>query len=496
MALAVILLAAVALAGYLAFQAPDYSPLFTRLDERDAGAIVDKLREMNVPYRLSDGGGTVLVPSAQVHETRLRLAGEGLPASGSVGFELFNQPNLGATDFTQRLNYQRALEGELARTISRLQGVEQARVHLVLPQPTLFVEQQQPATASVVLQLRGASEPTQEQVRGVVHLVATSVEGLAPERITLVDTRGRVLASGAGNDGAGSLGATATQLELQRSYERHIVSNVQALLDRTLGPGRGIVSASVLLDWDRFEANSEIFSPGDAPAQVRSAREVVETARNEAAEAAGGVPGVEANVATYQQVGPGGNSESERRETVTNYELSKTVERITRVPGSVRRVSVSVMLDAGIPAEQVAQFERAVPAAVGLDAARGDVVEIASVPFDRTFFEAEQAAMDEARRQEETEQLINIARANVPPLLGLLVLAIMFFAVLRRQPVVQRRLAAPGPVITEVVQDPAVVEEFQRRRALRDQVSGLAREDPQAISQVIKTWLVEDGSES
>src|SRR5579884_199543 len=498
-ALGVIAAVALGLAGFLASQGPEYAPVFSRLDDRDAAAIVAKLKEAKVPYRLDDGGATILVPATQVHEIRLQLAGEGLPQSGTVGMELFNQPTIGATEFTQKLNYQRALEGELARTIGKLKGVNGARVHLVLPQPALFSEQQKPTTASVVLDLQPAVQLTPEQIRGVTHLVATSVEGLTPENITLMSTDGKVLASGAGAEGAeASLEATATQLELQHGYERRVEQQVQDLLDRTLGPGKAFVSASVLLDWERVEANNEIYSPNNTQPQVRSSRTVEDTANSQGAPASGGVPGTQSNTASsYQQVGSGGASTSGHKETTQNFELSKTVEKVSRLPGSVKRLSVSVVLDSSIPADQVAELQKAIPAAVGLDSSRGDQVQIASVPFDKSFAEAEKKAIEEAKSQEQMNQYLGLARSFGLPVLGMLLLVVMAFIVTRRaRPEAVPALAGSpvGAIVTEVIDDePRLPPEAQRRRLLREKITTLAQEDPQAIAQVIRGWLAEEG---
>ncbi|MHB8767332.1 MAG: flagellar basal-body MS-ring/collar protein FliF, partial [Deferrisomatales bacterium] len=217
---------------------PEYSVLFGRLAADDAGKVVERLRTDGIPYQLRDGGATVLVPADRVYDVRLTLAGEGIPQGGVVGYEIFDGSSFGMTDFAQKVNYARALEGELTRTIRRLEGVEGARVHLVLPERRLFQEAAEAATASVVLQLRPGRAPTAKQVQGVVYLVSSSVEGLAPERVTVVDTRGNMLYQVA-DEAAGLLGAG--QLEHKRGYEKDLERRVRELLERVVGQGAAVV---------------------------------------------------------------------------------------------------------------------------------------------------------------------------------------------------------------------------------------------------------------
>src|SRR5256714_5655735 len=255
---------------------PDSAVAFSGLSNDDEAAIVQKLKDAKIPYELQDGG-TIRVPSGQVQDARLATAGMGLggkPSAGS-GFELFNQPSFGQTEFTQKVNYQRALENELARSIGQMDAVESARVHLVMPQQTLFTTQQKDTTASVMLKLKPGRRLDSAQSRSISNLIAGSVEGLKPQNLTIVDINGNTLTP----DDTGNLtGLSSKQLEAQRSYESTMEHNLQAMLDRVLGGGKANVRVSALLNWDQTEQTSETFTPSD-PTQtpIRTSHDITET---------------------------------------------------------------------------------------------------------------------------------------------------------------------------------------------------------------------------
>src|SRR5574337_1072576 len=253
---------------------PDMATLFSQLNPSDAGAIVEELKNSKVSYRVVDGGTRILVPSGVVHETRLHLATRGLPQGGGVGFEIFDRTTLGTTDFVQRLNYQRALQGELARTIGQLKEVTAARVHLALPQPSVFTEQEKPATASIVLNLRPGARLTPEQVRGIVHLVSSSVEGLNPDRVTVIDTSGKLIARPAEN----GLSLTGSgQLETQAGVAAELERRVRTMLDEILGPNKATVRVAAQMDFTSVERTEERFDPRGV---IKSEQRTTETQNN------------------------------------------------------------------------------------------------------------------------------------------------------------------------------------------------------------------------
>lgn len=366
-----------------------YTALYSNLSEQDAAAVVGKLKELDTPFTIENGGRTIKVPSATAPELRLQLVGQGLPSgsAGMVGMEVFDKTNLGVTDFAQKLNHQRALEGELTRTVSRLAPVEQARVHLVMPQERLFSAQQRDATSSVVLKLKPGAKLTDEQVGSVKALVSGSVEGLKPEHVAVVDINGNTLGASDAPTAAYDK-QVAARLDVQRQRETELERKIQGLLDRVVGPNRAVVRATVALGWDQVEQKIETFSPGAAAPQVRSQHEIKEKVTGGGADAAGGTPGAQPNLdgpPTYQgangaQAGP--NSTYDRSDLTTNHELSSDRQSIVRAVGEVKQIGLAISMDQAAPAAQVEQITALVTAAAGLQPQRGDQVSVVSLPLE------------------------------------------------------------------------------------------------------------------
>ncbi|MBW8270709.1 flagellar basal-body MS-ring/collar protein FliF [Caldovatus aquaticus] len=388
--------AVLALLGWLALRAgqPPMGLLYGDLEPRDAAAVVQALERARVPYRLAAGGAQVLVPEEQVPRLRLMLAREGLPQGGSlgggaVGYEIFDRAeSLTTTPFQQDMNRVRALEGELARTIRGLAGVRAARVHLVLPRREAFSRERGEARASVVLTMQGAQRLDREGVQAVLHLVATAVPGLRPQNVSVVDSRGALLARG-GQALAGPQSAE-TQEEIRRAQELRLARAVEEMLERTLGPGRVRAEATVELDFDRVQTTEERFDPDNqVPRSQSSTSERSRSAEPPPTGVAGNLPDAAANAAS------GGNQES-RQEDTTNYEIGRTTRQVLREGPVVRRLSVAVLVDGvwepaaepgGAPrfrersAEELARLAALVRSAVGFDERRGDRVEVVSLRF-------------------------------------------------------------------------------------------------------------------
>jgi flagellar M-ring protein FliF len=491
---------------------PDTAIAFSGLSTDDMAAIVTKLKDAKIPYELGDGG-IIRVPSGQVQDARLATAGMGLsgkPATGS-GFELFNQPSFGQTEFTQKVNYQRALENELARSIDQMDAVESARVHLVMPQQTLFTTQQKDTTASVMLKLKPGRRLDSAQSRSISNLIAGSVEGLKPQNLTIVDINGNTLTP----DDSGNLtGLSSKQLEAQRAYESTTEHNLQAMLDRVLGGGKANVRVSALMNWDQTEQTSETFTPTD-PTQtpIRTSHDITETTNGGAA-LAGGVPGAASNnsngaVPTYQG-GTGTSGSTSKTDTQTTYELNKSVQKVVRAPGSVTRLSVSVMLDddPNNPNAALRQsVQDAVNAAAGIDPTRGDVLTVTSLTFSQTDLLATQAAMADAAQKEQLMNYLHLAALALGPLI---MLGILFFILTRgrRKPATQVIVAAeptmPAALVElpdstpkaparpgkQVVSQP--ISEDPQKVYIRDQIQLLGKSNPATVAQLIQTWMDED----
>lgn len=373
----------------------EYKPLFANLSNEDAGEIVTKLKEQKVAYKVASDGKAILVPAEKVYDLRLALASEGLPQGGGVGYEIFDRKNFGMTEFVQKLNYQRALQGELARTISQLTGVEHARVHLAIPEKSLFKENEKQPTASVFLKLKGGKSLRDNEVQGIVHLVAASIEGMDTDHVTVLDSKGKVLSRGAG-DAAGK--ASSTMHEVQRSFEKSSEERLQSLLDKVVGPGRSVARVAAEFNFKQVEKVEERYDP-EATA-VRSEQRSEE--KGASSTAATGVPGVQANLGRTPQTAGGANTiGGSKNDETLNYEISRSTSRITEPVGALNKLSVAILVDGKYEAAQGAQegakpkylprtpdelqkLESLVKSAVGFNTQRGDQVTVANIPFQET----------------------------------------------------------------------------------------------------------------
>ncbi|MBN2482991.1 MAG: flagellar M-ring protein FliF [Candidatus Omnitrophica bacterium] len=383
---------------------PEYAVLFTNLSPEDTSGVIEKLRERAVPYRISRDGGTVLVPSPKVYEVRLALAGEGVLQGGGIGYELFDKNFFGMTEFTQNLNYQRALQGELERTIRQISGVEGARVHLVLPKEELFIEQQKEPTASVLLKLAPGIEINKSQIRAIVNLVQTSVEGLDKENISIIDTNGVIL-SDVIADEFEMPGMLADVFQMKKKIERTLQEEVRVLLERIVGRGRVAVKANVELNLARQETTEEEYTPvvDEKKGIVRSEQRKTEQFKGTGT-GAGGVPGTESNVTSIpsypQSGGSGSSSDYSRQEQVTNYEINKKLSHVRSIPGDVKKISISVLLDGEFPEEVIDSLKQVVASGIGIQPDRGDDVVVEAFHFDKTYLEEEKLAQERLARLE------------------------------------------------------------------------------------------------
>jgi len=369
--------------------APEMGLLFSDLDLKDSGQIVQKLEALNVPYELRAQGAQVLVPNDQVTKLRIQLAEQGLPHGGSIGYEIFDKPDsFGPSAFVENINKVRALEGELERTISSINVVESARVHLVLPQREMFSRERQDASASVVIKRRGVGQLSRTQVAAIQHLVASAVPSLATNRVSIVDSDGNLLARGDGAEGDQLTDANAEEMRV--NYENRLSRNVEDLLDRSVGSGKSRVDVHADMNFDHITTNSETYDPDGQV--VRSTQTTNQsdssTGQNNAVSVTTNVPGGQV------PPNPGTSSRSSRSDETVNYEISKTVKSQIREQGTVQRLSVAVLID-GITTlgadgkktyqprspDEMKQLTALVRSAVGYDEKRGDTVEVANMPF-------------------------------------------------------------------------------------------------------------------
>lgn len=475
---------------------PQYVPLFTNLELNDAGEIVARLKENNIPYRLAENGTAILVPQDQVYETRLSLASQGLPRGGVVGFELFNETKLGTTDFERRLKYIWALQGELTRTIRQMEEVEDVRVHIVQPEHTLFIDEEKEPTASVFLKLKPYAQLQEDQIRGIAHLVAGSVEGLKPENVTILDEKGNILSEFLADEASDFPGKYSdrkllTQLQIKRDTEKQLTKNVQTMLERVFGYGKVVARVNVEMNFDFQEVKSESYTPSvGETGLLRSQQETTEHYEGTGGPFPGGPPGVMSNVPGYQATdNTRTQSVYDKRQIVSNYEVNKSEEHRIPAPGRIERVSVAVWVDGELTPQQIESVRAAVASTVGYNQQRGDQITVESMPFQRP--------QPEVAAQAAAPSWLPWAVAGA----AVLVLAVAGGMVMvRRRRQTMEEAAVPGQQLELVIPEEKPPEEERKpltpeeeaKQRVEKQVFRLANEKPQEFAQLLKTWLTED----
>jgi flagellar M-ring protein FliF len=481
----------------------DYKPLFTNLTSEDAGEIVKKLKDAKTPYQITADGKGILVPSDKVYELRLTLASEGIPQGGGVGFEIFDRKNFGMTEFVQKLNYQRALQGELSRTIAQLTGVEQARVHLVIPEKSLFKDNEKPATASIVLKMKSNRALRDSEVQGVVHLVSASIEGMDPEHVTVLDSRGKILSKGGSSDPTARM--TSAMQETQRGYEKNVEDNIQTLLDRIVGGGKSVARVTASFDFKQVERVEEKFDPESIA--VRSEQRTEE--KGSSTTSGAGVPGVQTNLG---RTAPGGGATSgggSKNDETLNYEVSRSSAKIIEPVGALSKISVAVLVDgkyeapAAVKEGQVAKakyvprtpdelqkIEALVKSAVGFNTERGDQLNVQNIPFQDTG----EAGVIETPAWWTNPFFISLAK-NLMIGVGFLVLILFvirpLLASLRlvRRPTVEsfEAIGTSGEQLTN--SERALLNaQMAEQQSLIEQ----AKNDPYQVAQILQNWVSED----
>jgi flagellar M-ring protein FliF len=487
-------LVALVAGGWMWSRTPDYRVLYGNLSDRDGGAVIAALQQMNVPYRFAEGGGAILVPAERVHEARLRLAGQGLPRGGSVGFELMENQKLVTSHFLEQVNYQRALEGELARTIQSVAAVQSARVHLALSRPSVFVREQQKPSASVLLNLYPGRTLDAAQVSAIVHIVSNSVPELSAKNVTVVDQNGTLLSQP--TDGTQPLGLDASQLKYVRELEQSYAKRIEAILSPIVGPANVRASVTAEVDFSHVERAEEIYTPNQNAIRSQQLSE-----SSAAAQAAAGIPGAASNQPGAEgkpAVAAAPPPANMRKDSTINYELDRTIRHVRQPVGTIRRLSVAVVVnhrregEAGgkavskpLPDSELAQIQDLVREAMGYNKERGDTLNVANTPF--TTVEAEPVPETPYWKQPETIALAkDIGKHTLIVLLGLYLL----FGVLR--PLI-RNLSRPRPEVLppEALEGAAPSGAppslgYEQNLQLARQI---ARDDPKVVASVVKNWV-------
>jgi len=492
---------------------PDFALLYGELGPKESGEIVDLLKEENVPFQIRGNGSAIAVPSEKVHEMRLKLAGKGLPREES-GYELLDKVGFGTSDFVQRVNYRRAVQGELAKTIRHLDYVEWAQVHLALPEGSLFVEDEKSATASVILKLksRSAGVLRPEQVASIVHLVSAGVEGLKPENVTITDTRGNLLSKK--ELPSSMIGASNDQLEMKKKIEDYFVAKAQDLLDKIVGAGKSVVRVSADLDFKHVDEKLVEFDPERRVPKVQT---VTTRVSGGAPFSGGGVPGMQANLMSQSGIIQSVGSSEEEETAQTQYELSKTERIIADHGASLKRMSVAVLVD-GMYEDQKAEdgkiqkvytsrnkddmvrIAALVKQAIGIDESgnRNDSFEIQNVQFYEPSFEQEEASL---KKEQQKEFMLKMAKNGS---LAITVLVFLLFVMRSMKKLKKARATNEQHNFTnshtsnmhvtteEVDEEEEEKADDAKQLRLREQVVKNIRKDPGVTANSLKKWITAD----
>ncbi|MEO7262390.1 MAG: flagellar basal-body MS-ring/collar protein FliF [Jatrophihabitantaceae bacterium] len=476
---------------------PSYAPLFTNLAPADASGIIDKLNANKTPYQLAANGTSILVPQKDVYDLRLTMSAEGLPSAGTSGYSLLDKEGITTSEFKQHMDYQRALEGELSKTIKSIRGVREAAVHLAMPQQSVFTDDTQKATGSVLLTTDPGATLSSGQVQSVVNLVSSSVPGLAADQVSVSDASGKVLsAAGDANSGA----AADTRTEAIAQYNKRTAAEVQQMLDQLVGTGHAVVTVNADLDFDKNNTVSHryVYATGIPPLSEANTTETYGAGQN----GAGGVLGA---ASPSPSAVPGASSANGYRKTTTTRDNAVGEETETRsaAPGTPRKLSVAVLLDKNAPPVDEAQVRQLVSSAVGLDAKRGDTLALASAPFDTSAATAAQkaasAAAAEAASARQHAELMSLVKTVLVVLLVLVVIVATLIANKRRRrpgPADDLDLFlstlndSPGslpPAPRDIV--PPQSREAAINLARQRDLAVMADSQPQEVARLLRTWL-------
>jgi len=494
-------------------QTPDYRVLYSNLSDRDGGSIIESLQQMNIPYKFAEGGGALMVPSNLVHEARLKLASQGLPKGGNVGFELMENQKFGITQFAEQVNYQRALEGELARSVQTIGAVAAARIHLAIPKPSVFVKEQQKPSASVVLSLRGGRLLDSSQVNAIIHLISSSVPDLSAKNVTVVDQNGTLLS--AGYDGGGNEGLDANQLKYLQQIEQSYVDRINALLIPMFGANNVRAQVSADIDFSRTEQTSEIFKPNQSPT-AQAIRSQQSSTATSSAGLSGGIPGALTNQPPVPATAPivagkgastGANSAgptSQQKESTVNYEVDRTISHTVLPVGSIKRLSVAVVVNGNrtvtdakgkssikpLSDAEKEQINNLVRDVMGFDQKRGDSLNVQVAAF------AENKEIVEEVPLWKQPYAIELAKDIIK---YLLIAAVMWFVIFRVIRPTFRTLLAALSNVGSVKETPdtsaGAGTQFSSTTAPYEQnlqvARQIAQQEPKIVASVIKEWVKE-----
>ncbi|MDD5403149.1 MAG: flagellar basal-body MS-ring/collar protein FliF [Sulfuricella sp.] len=505
-------------------QTPDYRVLYSNLSDRDGGSVIASLQQMNVPYKMAEGGGAILVPSNQVYEMRLRLASQGLPKGGVVGFELMDGQKLGMSQFQEQVNYQRALEGEITRSIQSLSAVQAARVHLAIPKPSVFVRDQQKPSASVLLSLYPGRTLDAAQVSGIVHLIASSVPELPVKNVTLVDQNGNLLLAADEGEADAHAGLDPTQLDYLHQVEQSYVKRIEAILTPLVGVGNVKAQVAADLDFAMIEQTAETYKPNPAPNEAAIRSQQTSETVGDAGKPASGVPGAMSNQppgaasapiaaaaspAGGTAAGAGASGAGAHKESTVNFEVDKTIQHVRQPVGGIKRLSVAVVVNnrkvgtgknakaKPLSAAELAQLQNLVKEAMGYNQARGDTLNLVNAAFSA----GEEEVVPPVPLWKDPGN-ISLAKEVAKNLLIAALLFYLVFGVIR--PILRDLAQQPLHVMPshaggggEAGEEMAEISPQAAARAAQSAgyeenlraAKELAKQDPRVVASVVKDWV-------
>jgi len=497
--------AALLLAGFLVVRwvsTPSYAPLYTNLASSDASAVIDQLNTKGVPYKLSSGGSTIMVPQQDVYSTRISLSGKGLPGSSSDGYSILDKEGLQTSDQQAQTNFKRAMESELDKTIESINGIQTAIVHLAMPPQQVFADKQAPTTASVLLQLQSGTTLSSEQVQAVVHLVASSIDNLDPSNVTVTDSNGNVL-SVAGQDP--SLGA-AGQTDQVAAFQNEMAGKVQSMLDRVLGPGNSNVQVTADLDFDKAVTESTRYYKTIGVGTLSAASSIEKYTGSGLPGSASGVVGPDGQMETGTSAS--GSGKYSKTQKSSDNPVDKVVERREAAPGSVRSLHVGVAVDS-LAAGQISpvQLRTLIASSLGINPKRGDTVDVTTMPFSTVQQKQNAAELAQQAKNAASAKRMEFIRDGVLILIACLVLFMLWLRSRKKAKaraeatsyvVEQLRLdAAERAAATQVLENPnpalAALEsaEDELNRETREEIAALVERQPEDVAALLRGWLVD-----
>ena len=488
----------------------EYGLLYGRMADGESARVVAALDDAKVPYKVGAGGSSIMVPADKVYQMRMQLASKGIPRGDGVGFEIFDKPNFGISDFVQRANYVRAVQGELGRTISQLDEIESARVMIVLPENRLLLDKDKYATASVFVRVKGNSQLPTQSINSIRFLVANSVEGLKPNHVTVVDNLGNVLSENTDNDSL--TGLSSTQLTSRRNLEQYLGRKAQDLLEKVLGPGQAIVRVSADINYDTISKTEEKFDPdGQVIRQQTKNDDSVDSSTSSSSSPVG----ISANTSTETNAAAGAspmnNSKTRKITSTVDYEIGKTTSSTVQAAGGIKRIAAAVTVASRMEgagperkpvartSEEIEKLRRVVSNAIGVDTTRGDSISLEELAFNDSF--ATEVTQN-LEKQQTHDFWFNLARSSAYPALGVLALVILL-RLFKRTPIQEIPIGIPVGRLNGSLNGHGKLnghgtgghwpEDGEPHVVTVEVLNKLIKENPANMTQAIRDWMVKGG---